>query len=477
MKVVLAGYNVDATILEELKTRANWSEDNVTPESLSASYARISRDSRDIGELRSDARASTSTSRKSNKAIIFGLGHASVAEHAVFNLDITGLSRLATESLQQFRLVSFTEKSQRYITLDGDAIIPKEIVKAGFSDKFSALIKRQNEIYSTLYTTIQKHLFTKYAEKIKKPLGKMTVDGWAKEDARYVVALATETQMGMTVNARTLEHMIRKLAASPLLEVRELADNLYNQAHNLAPSVIKYTEPTPYDTARITALKKSIAHTISSTPQQTETELVSLVSHTPNPDSVLVSSLLFAYGTASYAECFTTANNMNAKQKQELISVSLANKESYDKPDRAFESVKFSFELAVSATNYAQLKRHRIATQLPQPYNLSLGITTPDIIGELQLSELFTEAIIASEQLYEELISAGVKPVIAEYALTNAHRRKVLVDMNARELYHFIALRSDQHAQWDIQNSSNAMKNLAQKVAPMTTMALLRKDN
>ena len=33
-----------------------------------------------------------------------------------------------------------------------------------------------------------------------------------KEDARYVTALATEGQLGMTTNARNLERMIQRLA-------------------------------------------------------------------------------------------------------------------------------------------------------------------------------------------------------------------------------------------------------------------------
>ncbi len=110
MKVLLSGYNFDADIINELKKKAGWEKDNVTPETLSAAYARISRDPRDIEELRKEAREEVDKSRKSNEAIIFGLGHSSVAEHAYFNFDIIGLSRLAVEQVQKFRMASFTEK-------------------------------------------------------------------------------------------------------------------------------------------------------------------------------------------------------------------------------------------------------------------------------------------------------------------------------------------------------------------------------
>ncbi|MDR1324218.1 MAG: FAD-dependent thymidylate synthase, partial [Candidatus Margulisbacteria bacterium] len=120
----MAGYNLDAEVIAELKK--NNPRQDVTPETLSAAYARISRDSRPINELRQAARAEVEKSRKSNQKIIFGLGHSSVAEHAVFNFDVIDVSRRAMEELEKFRLCSYTEKSQRYITLDSAYITPPE---------------------------------------------------------------------------------------------------------------------------------------------------------------------------------------------------------------------------------------------------------------------------------------------------------------------------------------------------------------
>ena len=54
MRVILAGYNVDNEVLEELK-RSNPSLKNVTPETMAAAYARISRDPRSVDKLRAVA--------------------------------------------------------------------------------------------------------------------------------------------------------------------------------------------------------------------------------------------------------------------------------------------------------------------------------------------------------------------------------------------------------------------------------------
>jgi len=135
MKVILAGYNFDSEVIEELKKHEPERQD-VTPETLSAAYARISRDPRPVNELRAIARAEVERARRSNQNIIFKMGHHSVAEHAVFNFDLIGLSRLAIEEVEHFRLCSYTEKSQRYITLDGDYVLPEEIKSAGLEAFF-----------------------------------------------------------------------------------------------------------------------------------------------------------------------------------------------------------------------------------------------------------------------------------------------------------------------------------------------------
>ncbi len=111
MKVVLAGYNIDTQVLNEA-LEAGVAKERLTPEIISAAYARISRDSRSVGELRSLALEEVEKARSSNRTIIFKMGHHSVAEHAVFNFDVVGISRLAIEWLERFLLEDFLRTSQ-----------------------------------------------------------------------------------------------------------------------------------------------------------------------------------------------------------------------------------------------------------------------------------------------------------------------------------------------------------------------------
>ncbi len=106
MKVILAGFNIDTNLIEKLSD-----ETIATPETISAAYARISRDPRDVPELRAEAREQVEKARRSNQAIVFGMSHHSVAEHAYFNFDILQISRLALEELEARRIgAAYTEK-------------------------------------------------------------------------------------------------------------------------------------------------------------------------------------------------------------------------------------------------------------------------------------------------------------------------------------------------------------------------------
>jgi len=85
MEIILAGYNLDNETINQLVSGEEVSPEALTPETISAAYARISRDSRPVNELRAVAREDVAKAKKSAKTIVFGLGHHSVAEHAVFN--------------------------------------------------------------------------------------------------------------------------------------------------------------------------------------------------------------------------------------------------------------------------------------------------------------------------------------------------------------------------------------------------------
>jgi thymidylate synthase ThyX len=142
---------------------------------------------------------------------------------------------------------------------------------------------------------------------------------------------------------------------------------------------------------------------------------------------------------------------------------------------REFENADLYFEVTVSASCFAQLKRHRMATIICQEYNPLLGITIPPPIREIGMDGLFMKMITKTEEIYDRI--KNISPLAAGYILTNAHRKRVSMKVNARELYHISRLREDIHAQWDIRETAERMVRLGKKVMPLTLMLATGKDS
>lgn len=457
MKVILAGFNIEADQVRLIRGKGR---EALTPEVISAAYARISRDPRNINTLREEARKEVVKARRSNERIIFGLGHASVAEHAVFNFDIMGISRLAVEELEHFRIASFTEKSQRYIRLGRDLITPQEIRSERLERDFSRLVKRLHGLYEEL---------------LEKILERGGTEEAAREDARYLMPLATSAQLGMTVNARELEYIISKLSAHPLDELRTLAKKLSAHTREVAPSLVRYPEPTDYflDTPRV---RSEIARLVTQPSPGVDggTKNVRLIDVTPDGDTRLAAALVFASMNVTFAEAYRIANNLPAGRKRMIVAKTMMSMQPHDSVWREFENIHLLFELIVSSSCYAQLKRHRMATMISQPYDVRLGISVPDSVRVARGVGMLREAAASSERLYRLLKRRMA--AAAGYTLINAHRRRVLLGLNLRELYHFSRLRSDRHAQWEIRRVSDEMCRLAARSLPTGTLLLCGKD-
>jgi thymidylate synthase ThyX len=146
----------------------------------------------------------------------------------------------------------------------------------------------------------------------------------------------------------------------------------------------------------------------------------------------------------------------------------------HDSVPREFEVATLTFEALVSASCFAQLKRHRMMTLLPQPYGPVPGFVLPSSVREAGLEERYVKAVRACTVQAAEL--AAEHPRLGRYLLTNAHCRRVLIHLNARELYHLARLRSDHHAQWEIRALSDQMVAQARAVWPNVCALACGKD-
>ncbi|MBM4402854.1 MAG: FAD-dependent thymidylate synthase [Candidatus Cloacimonetes bacterium] len=471
MKVIIAGFNLDRDLIDRYIP-----PEMATPEVISAAYARISRSSKSAQQLRSDALNEIPQARTSNQRIVFEMGHSSIAEHAVFNIDLIGISRYLAEFIQRSRLASFTEKSQRYVTFPKDYVVPADLPDEDRLDYISLM----DDLFGAYHRSITQLVVGSLSfsdpsvEKIISP-SKKDIENRAKEDARYILPLATKTQMGMTINARSMEVLLRRLHSIPLNEAREAYDKLFSAVHSIAPSLIRYTESDEFSSALGVSFHSTLTAGVGSLSfSDPSSDLVRVIDHSPDPDDRILASILYERSSYQFADLLCYVQSLDSQAKTQLSDKVFVGLKAWHKLPRAFEMTDFTMELRMSQCCFAQFKRHRICTMIHQAYQGSGCHILPPQVGELGMSNHWLELLARSDELSQRLYA--LSPHLAPYCRTNAHSVNVLVRMNLRELYHFVRLRSDVHAQWEIRSISQEISRQVRLICPLTARYLVGKS-
>ncbi len=155
---------------------------------------------------------------------LFTMGHLSTFEHVSFTFAIEGISRVLTHQLVRHRIASYSQQSQRYVAEHGfEYIVPPSVAaKPEAIAKYNALMSQIQQTYDELVTL-----------------------GVHQEDARYVLANATETKIVVTMNARSLLHFFEKRCCQRAQwEIRNLANAMLASVQSVAPRLFAKAGPT-----------------------------------------------------------------------------------------------------------------------------------------------------------------------------------------------------------------------------------------
>ena len=173
---------------------------------------------------------------------------------------------------------------------------------------------------------------------------------------------------------------------------------------------------------------------------------VSIISATDNPMHVISLCAGTCYGKADYSpkrvkNCFN-ANHMSV-----------------------FENATITFKIeGISRACSHQLVRHRLASfcQESQRYckydfNGDWYVMPPQIKKNIGLKTFFEVQMDDSATEYRRALHDGITPEDARYLLPEATKTNITMTVNVRELFHFLGLRTDKAAQWEIRELAEEM--------------------
>ncbi|MCL2497767.1 MAG: FAD-dependent thymidylate synthase [Symbiobacteriaceae bacterium] len=151
-------------------------------------------------------------------------GHESPIEHISFTFAIEGISRACSHQLVRHRIASYSQQSQRYVSMEQFAYITPPTIAA--QEEALAVFQEQMVAAQAAYD-------------------RLTAMGVAQEDARFVLPNACETKLIMTMNARSLHNFFAlRLCQRAQWEIRVLGEKMLELVQPLAPSIFAHAGPS-----------------------------------------------------------------------------------------------------------------------------------------------------------------------------------------------------------------------------------------
>lgn len=176
------------------------------------------------------------------------IGHESPIEHASFTFGIEGVSRSLLAQITRHRMASFSVKSQRYVREGSfEYVTPPEIASDPEAKRiYDEIMAEDQERYDRLTEILKaKHKKEFAAQGKDEKTADRLAEKKAIEDARFVLPNACETQMVMTMNARSLMNFFRiRCCRRAQWEIRDIAEQMLSLVIKVAPNLFKNAGPS-----------------------------------------------------------------------------------------------------------------------------------------------------------------------------------------------------------------------------------------
>lgn len=366
---------------------------------------------------------------------VIGSGHETILEHVSVTLAFNNVSVFTEQFFIEHRLISPTIKSRRYVDFTHQGYYIPDELEGSELEQYVSYMERMFEIYNELLES-----------------------GVAKEDARFFLPYSFHSNFYLSCNIRELLHIIKDMLFGKYAnneELKNLAHQIIDKLDNLQiiPSKIltdiKKTEVSDRnideDDIRPETSLTYYKRCVSPLSGDCIVELVGRPSNT---------SELIRYGNSiidPYGTPHTTSKI----------------------PDRILEQLNYSFRIrGISLACLTHFCRHRIQSIIIPPLN-TIKYNTFIIPPTLSIrndsnpnAQLYYERYNEAFNLLLEALKNPILFKYRQYFALSGNTIDIMTTMNARELRHFIALRTCNRSQWEIQHIASKMLFILRREEP-----------
>ena len=225
-------------------------------------------------------------------------------------------------------------------------------------------------------------------------------------------------------------------------ELGERAAQEFTKPVRVAPTLVKYADPNPYEIETRRELRQAASEIMAGEPIASA-PVVELLDDDPL-ELELATTLLYEHCHYPYRQIRDQITAAGEKLRREIIEMGMRHRGKHDELLRAFASgQKFRFDILMDIGGFRDMHRHRRCIQVGQDFTTAHGYDTPEELEAAGERNSYDQIMRRTEQVVAELARSGNDAAYnAQYAIPLAFRKRTLFKMDFAEAVYISELRT-----------------------------------
>jgi thymidylate synthase ThyX len=427
--------------------------------------------------------------------VFFEYGDDSVAQLGGVHLACEQASNLLTKVLERGRLMSYMEKSTRYVAYDSR--LPNgryryhrapEILDSPLGARYVGDMDRLFDAYAALLPMMQAWFGARHP---KAPtdsdfVWRQSVRAKAFDALRGMLPAAATSNLGIYASGQAYEALLIRMRAHPLPEARAYADLMLTELRKVIPSWVKRVDAEGRGEAHSRYLARNqrsmddLAGILFAEEQDGGIGAapggdpeVTLLDWDPEAEVKVVAAMLYPFTDLPEQRIQARVAGMSDQERLAVVRAYAGDRGNRrHRPGRALERADYRFDILSDYGAFRDLQRHRLLTVEWQDLTPAHGYTVPGAVLDAGGGEVYAGAMARSADLYHAVGELFGRPQAA-YAVALAYRVRYVMQFNAREAMHLIELRTSPQGHPEYRKVCQQMHRLIQEKAGHGAIAAL----
>ena len=446
----------------------------------------------DAGSQINDWKGSVARQRAEElfQRVFVQFGDDSVAQLGGAHLACEQVSAILAKVIERGRLAAYLEQSTRYIYFDeklrsDDGYeryrynTPPEIAKSPLAKHYEQTMDRLFDSYAFVAKRMTYYFTSKFPRMPRE--GRVAYNratrARACDAARGLLPAATTSNIGVYATGQAYETMLTRMNANPLIESRCYSKMMLEELRKVISGFLTRVDDKNRGVAwsgyfqNVASDMNALAGEFEDVTPNAEFDIdrdeVQLLEWDHEAESKIVAAALYPYSHRSEEELQTLAAGMSGPQRRKTIASYAGDRTNRrHKPGRGMERVYYRFDVLSDFGSFRDLQRHRMMTIDWQRLTPRHSYATPPEIEDAgsEVSKRWHDSMAEMSDLYSEIVDEHGEDV-AQYVVPFGFRIRYNIQLNARQAFHMLELRTGESGHTDYRRICLKMHDLIRNQA------------